>query len=133
MVETVTGMTIPVARFAIVPVVLSLFLERIVAGLYQGLDRDLPDPIPVLGTVLLMTSLYTWFWCYSQERRIPWVMDMGWFLFAAWIVILPYYILKVEGRGGWSRIGLFSLTCFAAYATGWAVLIWTRLLAGGAR
>ena len=105
-----------------------MFLERIVDGFYQGLGRNLPESIPILGVLLLCTSIYTWFWSYSQEHRIPWVMDMGWFLFTAWVFILPYYILKVEGRQGWSRIGLFCLTYFAAYATGWAILIWTQVL-----
>lgn len=75
----------------------------------------------------MVSSLYAWFWAYSQGRRIAWVMDMGWFLFAAWIILLPYYILKAEGRRGWSRIGLFCLTYLAAFATGWATLIWTQL------
>lgn len=119
-----------VARFTTVSVVTSLFLERIVDGFYQGLGRKLPDTVPILGAALLITSLYTWFWSYSQQHHIAWVMDMGWFMFAAWVFILPYYILKTEGRRGWSRIGLFCLTYGAAYATGWAILIWTQVLAG---
>jgi hypothetical protein len=43
----------------------------------------------------------------------------------------PYYILKREGRAGFGRIGLFSLTWFAAWATGRAVAVWMRVIAGG--
>jgi hypothetical protein len=109
-------------------VVTSLFLERIVDGLYQGLGRELPPSAPFLGTVFMLSSLYAWFWSYSRAQRVPWVMDMGWLLFAAWMIVLPYYILKTEGRKGLGRIGLFCFLNFAAFAVGWATLIWTQLL-----
>ena len=35
-------------RSATAQVVTSLFLERIVGGLYQGLGRDLPQPLVIL-------------------------------------------------------------------------------------
>jgi hypothetical protein len=108
--------------------VTSIFLERIVDGLYQGLSRELPDSVPILGVLFVMTSLYAWFWSYSQSHRVAWVMDMGWFLFIAWLIILPYCIIRAEGRPGWARVGLFCLTYLGAFVTGWATLLWTQLV-----
>jgi hypothetical protein len=111
-------------------VVTALFLERIVEGLYQGLQRELPGPVPLLGTLFLTVSLYAWFWWYSRARRIAWPMDLGWLLIMAWPILLPCYIVGAEGRRGWGRIGLFCGTYVAAALTGWATAIWVRLLAG---
>jgi hypothetical protein len=109
-------------------VVAALFVERIVAGLYQGLQRELPGPVPLLGTLFLTVSLYAWFWWYSRDARISWPMDMGWLLILAWPVLLPYYIVRAEGRRGWGRIALFCATYIAAALTGWATAIWARLV-----
>jgi len=114
---------------AIVLVVAALFLQQVVGGLYEGLQRRLPDAFPILSSGLLALSLVSWFSLYSRERRVPWVMDMGWFLIAAWMIVIPYYILRQEGRTGLSRVGLFCLTWFAAWATGRAVSIWMQVIA----
>jgi len=108
----------------------ALFLSPVVSGLYGGLGRGLPEAFPILSTLFLATSVCAWFWDYSHRYRIPWVMDMGWFLFAAWVLLIPYYILRAEGRRGLGRIGLFCLTYFAAWACGWATQVWTRLAFG---
>lgn len=122
------GFARPVAT---VLVVLALFASAVVDGLYRGLEREPPDALPFLLQVFLVLSVISWFFLYSQRQRIPWVLDMGWFLFAAWVILVPYYILKREGRAGWSRIGLFCLTWFAAWCSGWAVSIWTSILLAG--
>ena len=57
-------------------------------------------------------------------------MDMGWFVFTAWIVVVPYFVLKAEGRSGLGRLALFCFTYFAAWMLGWAVQIWARLVIG---
>ncbi len=109
-------------------VVLALLTSQVVAGVYEAAQRELPDAFPLLSQLFVVLSVISWFSLYSQRQGIPWVLDMGWFLFGAWIIVIPYYILKREGRAGWSRIGLFCLTWFAAWCVGRAVSIWTRVL-----
>lgn len=122
------GLERPVATALLV---LALLVSQVVGGFYEALERDPPAAFPLLLQLFVVLSVISWFSLYSQRQRIPWVLDMGWFLFAAWVVVVPYYILKREGRAGWNRIGLFCLTWFAAWCTGRAVSIWTRVLLPG--
>ena len=117
--------------FATMLVVGSLFLSQGVTGLYDGLDRRVPEAWPLLSSVCVAMSVIVWFWNYSRQRRIAWVLDMAWFLLAGWIIIVPYYVLKREGKRGLTRIGLFCLTYVAAWATGVAIRIWVRVLTSG--
>jgi hypothetical protein len=73
-------------------------------------------------------SIVAWFWSYSRARGITWVVDMGWFVLLAWFIVIPYTLLKREGRRGLTQIGLFLLIYLAAWATGMAVRIWIRVL-----
>jgi hypothetical protein len=112
-------------------VVASLFLSQIVGAVYGGLEREAPEGWTLLSPISVSVSIVAWFWSYSRQNRIGWVLDMGWFVMAAWAIVVPYYLLKREGRRGLGRIGLFLLTYFAAWATGVAVRIWVRVLGGG--
>jgi hypothetical protein len=108
-----------------------MFLQHCVNGLYEGLERPVPEAWLVLSSVCLAMSVTAWFWHYSRSLRIAWVLDMGWFLLGAWVIIVPYYVLKREDKRGLSRIGLFCLTYFAAWATGVAIRTWVRVLTTG--
>jgi hypothetical protein len=105
-------------------VVASLFLAQAADGFYGGLGRPLPPVFAPLTSACVGMSVVAWFHDFSRRQRIPWVLDMGWFLLVAWIVIVPYYLVKTEGKLGVGRIGLFCLTYFAAWATGTAIRIW---------
>jgi hypothetical protein len=115
-------------RVATALVVGSLFLSEAASAFYSGVGRPLPDAFPLLNSVCMAMSIIAWFRVYSQRRGIPWVVDMDWFLLGAWVILVPYYVLKVERRRGLGRIGLFCLTYFAAWASGTALRIWLRVL-----
>jgi hypothetical protein len=111
-------------------VVSSLFLAQAVDGFYGGIGRPLPPAFPTLTSACVAMSVVVWFDKFSQRQGIPWVLDMGCFLLVAWIIIVPYYLLKSEGKRGVGRIALFCLTYFAAWATGTAIRIWLLLATG---
>lgn len=52
---------------------------------------------------------------------------MGCLVMIAWPAVLPYYIIKTEGRRGLGRIALFCLMWFGAWMTQVAVTIWARV------
>ena len=115
---------------ALALVVAAVFGPQVVSGFYQGVGRQLPDAVPLLSSLALWLSIAAWFSLYSREHHVPWVLDMGWFLLA-WVVVVPYCILKHEGRRGLGRIALFAFMWLAARAVNWAVLIWVQVLVAG--
>jgi hypothetical protein len=115
---------------ALALVVAAVFVPQVVSGVYQGLGRQLPDAFPVLSGLAQWLSIAAWFSLYCREHRVPWVVDMGWFLLA-WVVVVPYCILRYEGRHGLGRIALFAFMWVAAWAVNRAVLIWVRVLVSG--
>ena len=121
----------PVTSPSIAPAALltcALFVTQVVGGVYRGLGRGVPPALGPLGTLLVLLGVAGWFWSYCRAQRISMPMDMGWFLMMAWPIVIPYYIITREGRRGLLRIGLFALTYFAAWATGVAAAVWTRVL-----
>ena len=127
---TSAGSTAPIPSAATLLLGVALFVPHLVQGPYQGVGRDLPEALPVLGTLLLWTALAAWFTLYCRAGRLPMPMDMGLFLMWAWPVLIPYYLITREGRHGFARIGLFCLTYAAAWAAGTALAIWGRVLLG---
>jgi len=76
-------------------------------------------------------SVVVWFWSYSRLHHIGWVLDMGWFLLIACIVVVPYYLLKYEGKRGLRPIGLFGLVYVVAWLLGVGLAIAVRLVTTG--
>jgi hypothetical protein len=109
-------------------VISTLFLTQMAGGVYAGLEREPPTMFSVLTPMLFGFSLIAWFSSYCRAHRVALVMDMALFVLMAWFVVVPYYVVRREGRRGLHRIGLFLLTYLAAWAAGWAVSIWTRFL-----
>jgi len=115
---------------AIAPVLVfgSLITLSAVSGVYTAIGRELPESFSVLGNFCVSMSVVVWFWSYSRLHRIAWVLDMGWFLLVAWIVVVPYYLLKYEGKRGLRRIGLFGLVYVVAWLLGVGLVIAVRLV-----
>lgn len=109
-------------------VLVALLANGAVSGLYAGIERDLPTALDQLCRVFLVASLWSWFWPYSRAHRLALPLDMGMFLVVAWIVILPYYIFKAEGRRAWGLIAIFGMGVLAASGVAVAVNIWVRVL-----
>lgn len=60
-------------------------------------------------------------WTHADSRRlgVREVVDQGWFVYAAWPIVLPYHLFKTRGaRGGLTLLGLIGL-----YAVTYAVSI----------
>ncbi len=107
----------------------SLIILNTVGGAYAALERDLPESFFLLGSFCVSMSVVVWFWNYSRRHDIAWVHDMGWFLLISWIVVVPYYLLKHEGKRGLRQIGLFCLAYLAAWLLGVGLVIAMRVVA----
>ena len=68
--------------------------------------------------------------CYCRIHRVPWLIDMGWFLLLAWFVVVPYCIISRERGRGVLRVGLFLLAAAAAVGAEWAAAVVTAAAVG---
>ena len=52
----------------------------------------------------------------------------AWFTISGWMFLVPYFVVKNEGRRGLGRLALFSMVYVAGWAVSIAVSIWMRVL-----
>jgi hypothetical protein len=82
------------------------------------------QPSPVMG--LLLTSapaVVVILWLQKDARRtgVGAVQDLGYFLWLAWPIVIPWYAFRTRGRSGWKlATGLFGLI-MSSYVT-WFVV-----------
>lgn len=133
-----SGQTVPIgpvpdaggaggARFALGLACVSIVLRDVTTALYGAQGLQIPEAAEFLGPLVTSIPIIAWFRNYSVERRIAWPMDMGYFLIAGWLVLIPYYVIRQERRAGLSKVALFGLFCLASFAIRVAIEIWMRL------
>ena len=91
-----------------------LLIVQIANGLYfaRGIE---PSPAFDLMYALGFLWLVGW-WLKEDSKRygVKWVYDMGFFLYLAWVFIVPYYLFKTRGLRAFitilSVVGIFSGT-----------------------
>ena len=66
-------------------------------GALQARHADIPGSSTLLQYVLLFCLIGYWLDVDSREKRTFRVWDMGFFLYVAWPLILPYYLVKTRG------------------------------------
>ena len=88
---------------------LFLVLTQTATGAYRVSGIEPPASFTVVYILGFLWIIGWWLRADSRKRGISWVFDMGLFLYVAWPLILPYYILK--SRGG---KGLLAILCFVA-------------------
>ena len=47
----------------------------------------------------LFMAMGYWLSKDSKSRNVHWVFDLGFFLYVAWPIIMPYYLFKTRGLG----------------------------------
>jgi hypothetical protein len=58
---------------------------------------------PLLAVVL-------WLQKDAKQTGVGSVLDLGFFLWVAWPIVIPWYVFKTRGRAGWRLVvGLFAL------------------------
>ena len=94
------------------------------AAAVYGAAQAEPSPLvalffsfgPLLAVIL---------WLQKDARRtgVGSVLDLGYFLLAAWPIVIPWYAFKTRGHAGWRLLlGLFTLIS-SAYL-GWLTTAW---------
>jgi len=110
---------IPFAElFPILLYVLLVVSMRTAEGLYAGIGREPPAALPWLEQVTVWVTIWAWFHAFARRHRIPLIMDSGWLLIGAWLVVVPYYLFKIQRWRALVPIGAYVLLMIAASAVG---------------
>lgn len=87
-------------------------------GFYQGIGREEPAILPGLEQVTVWVTIWAWFHAYARRHRIPLIMDFGWLFIGAWLVVVPYYLFRIQRWRALAPIGAYVLLMIAASAVG---------------
>jgi len=97
---------------------LYLIAAQVVAGIYLARQIELPPAFSLLYPLGLLWAVGWWLRRDSRARGVGWVFDMGLFLYIAWPVVMPYYLLKTRGVKGLLAILAFAGAYMGALLAG---------------
>ena len=69
-------------------------------GAYLGAQFEFPAAATLLFTVGLLWAVGWWLRTDRRRRGVLSVYDLGFFLYLAWPVVMPYYLVKTRGAKG---------------------------------
>lgn len=81
-------------------------------GAYLGAQLEEPGGIAIILALGILWAVGWWLRTDSRRRGVLSVYDLGFFLYLAWPLVMPYYLLKTRGARGL----LIILGFVAAYA-----------------
>jgi polyferredoxin len=75
-------------------------ITELVYGLYLGQQSEAPAAYTLLHWAAQLWIIGWWLRTDSRKRGVVWVYDLGFFLFIAWPLVMPYYLVKTRGAKG---------------------------------
>jgi hypothetical protein len=97
---------------------LFLVATQFVTGVYLAREAEPPPAFSFLYPLGLLWAVGWWLRDDSRRRGVGWVFDMGLFLYIAWPVLMPYYLLKTRGAKGLLLMLAFGLAYVGALVAG---------------
>ena len=76
------------------------FTSEIGEGFYSVTEGEPPRGFTVASGIGFLWILGWWLRRDHRLRGIPWIYDMGMFLYMVWPFIMPYYLIKSRGARG---------------------------------
>ena len=102
---------------------LYLIATQAVTGVYLAREAELPPAFSLLYPLGLLWAVGWWLRRDSRGRGVGWTFDMGLFLYIAWPVFMPYYLLKTRGAKGLLALLAFGGAYVGALLAGAALYI----------
>jgi hypothetical protein len=90
-------------------------------GFYLGRQIDPPGILTLVRWAGFLWLMGWWLHSDSRKRTVASVYDMGFFLYVAWPLVMPYYLLKSRGAKGILFILGFVGAYFGAAIIGFAL------------
>lgn len=69
-------------------------------GAYLGAQLEFPGAVTFLFAIGLLWAVGWWWRTDSRRRGVLSVYDLGFFLYLAWPIVMPYYLIKTRGAKG---------------------------------
>jgi hypothetical protein len=69
-------------------------------GAYLGAQLQFPEGVTVIFAIGILWAVGWWLRTDSRRRGVLSVYDLGFFLYLAWPVVMPYYLVKTRGAKG---------------------------------
>ncbi len=92
---------------------LFVVVTQLISGFYLAHSVEPPPAYTFLYSLGFLWLIGWWVKSDSRKYGIAWVMDMGLFLYIAWVFFMPYYLVKTRGVKGL----LYLLAFIAVYLT----------------
>jgi hypothetical protein len=87
-------------------------------GAYLGAELQFPEGVTFVYAVGILWATGWWLRTDSRRRGALAVYDLGFFLYLAWPVVMPYYLVKTRGAKGLLVILGFVTAYFGAAIIG---------------
>lgn len=100
-----------------------LVLSSFALGVYRAHGVEAPDAFVVILPLGYLWIVGWWLRTDSRLRGITWPCDLGLFLYIAWPLLMPYYLLKTRGWRGLPAILIFVAVYTGALLLGLAVYV----------
>jgi len=75
-------------------------ITQFAQGAYLGAQLEFPGTVTFLFTIGMLWAVGWWLRTDSRRRAVLSVYDLGFFLYLAWPILMPYYLLKTRGAKG---------------------------------
>src|SRR6267378_2391699 len=79
---------------------LFVVITQFAYGVYLGAELELPPGVMLLYWVGFLWAVGWWLRIDSRKRGVAAIYDLGFFLYIAWPVVIPYYLVKTRGAKG---------------------------------
>jgi hypothetical protein len=82
-------------------------INQTASGVFAGLGREMPAQLSLLMSITLFWAIGWWLRDDLRKRNKTLVYCLGMFLWIAWPILLPYYLIKTRGRKAFFTMALF--------------------------
>lgn len=97
---------------------LFMLVAHAIEGFYLARGVEIPGLYTLIGRLTFFWLIGWWLLKDSRRHGFKWVYDIGFFLFVAWPLIMPYYLFKTRGIKALLTITIFLAVYVGAYMIG---------------
>jgi hypothetical protein len=95
-----------------------IFISQLIFGFYLSSRIEPPLVYGLLYRFGFIWILYWWLHWDGRKPELTRVLDLGLFLFAGWLIVMPYYLFKTRGERALIPIAAFIGVYFGAMIVG---------------